>query len=129
MGGQVALGAAAGAPREEEGGTASPDRHPARDDAGPPARTMMPEVDLRAQPQSRCPNVTNKFSVDRNGRFSGRARGTPAQWRKCRTPVRSIVAPAASTTAIASASLREPPGWTNAVTPASRQASIASGNG
>ena len=45
------------------------------------------------------------------------------------SPVRSIVAPAPSTAAIASASRIEPPGWTKAVTPASRQTSTASGNG
>src|SRR4029079_13272557 len=52
-----------------------------------------------------------------------------AQWRKCRTPVRSIVAPAFSAAAMTSASRIEPPGWTNALTPAPRQTSTPSGNG
>ncbi len=52
------------------------------------------------------------------------------QWRKWRRPVTSIVAPASSTTRRStSASRTEPPGWTKAVTPASRHASTASGNG
>ena len=55
--------------------------------------------------------------------------GRLGQWRKWRTPVRSIVAPAASATATTSESFFEPPGWTKAVTPASRHASTASGNG
>ena len=45
------------------------------------------------------------------------------------TPVTSIVPPAASTAATASASRIEPPGWAKAVTPAARHTSIASGNG
>ena len=61
----------------------------------------------------------------------GRARGDRAghQWRKCRVPVMSMVAPAASATATTSSSRTEPPGWANAVTPAARQTSTASANG
>ena len=51
------------------------------------------------------------------------------QWRKWRTPVTSIAAPAFSTTSRTSASRTEPPGWAKAVTPASRQTWTASGNG
>ena len=60
---------------------------------------------------------------------AGRGLGGRAQWRKCRIPVTSIAAPAASTAAITSASRTDPPGWTKADTPAARQTSTASGNG
>jgi hypothetical protein len=65
---------------------------------------------------------------DRAKPFGGRL-PERAQWRKWRTPVTSMVASAASATATTSASRRDPPGWTKAETPASRQTSIASGNG
>jgi hypothetical protein len=51
------------------------------------------------------------------------------QWRKWRTPVSTIVAPASSAAAITSLSRSEPPGWAKAVTPAARQTSTPSGNG
>ncbi len=65
---------------------------------------------------------------DDHARSGGRRRGGH-QWRKWRVPVSSIVPPAASTAATTSASRTDPPGCTNAVTPAARQTSTASGNG
>ena len=59
----------------------------------------------------------------------GRGEAAGAQCRKWRTPVTIIAAPAASATAMTSASRIEPPGWAKAPTPASRQTSTASGNG
>ncbi len=51
------------------------------------------------------------------------------QCRKWRRPVKSMARPSSSQAAITSSSLREPPGWTTATTPALAAAWIPSGNG
>src|SRR5438034_1329335 len=57
------------------------------------------------------------------------SRASSDQWRKCRTPVKTMLAPPSVTAAITSWSRREPPGWINAVTPALSAISGPSGNG
>ena len=59
-------------------------------------------------------------------RVCDRPRGQCRKWRR---PVRTITAPAASTAAITSSSRTLPPGWMNALTPASSSSSTPSANG
>ena len=60
----------------------------------------------------------------------GRAPAAAAhQWRKWRRPVKTIAAPASSQAATTSSSRFEPPGWINAVAPASIAVSGPSGKG
>ena len=51
------------------------------------------------------------------------------QWRKWRSPVKTMAMPCSSAASITSASRIEPPGWTTASTPASAAASSPSRNG
>ena len=71
-----------------------------------------PGVDRRRQGRRRPP--AGREPGDRAAGRRSAFRPAGAQCRKWRTPVRSIVAPAASATAITSASRTEPPGWTKA---------------
>jgi hypothetical protein len=57
------------------------------------------------------------------------AEAPAAQWRKCRSPVRTIARPCSSAAAIDSASRTEPPGWITAAAPALAASSTPSRNG
>ncbi len=51
------------------------------------------------------------------------------QWRKWRSPVKTMARPSSSALAMVSSSFTEPPGWMTTATPASAAASMPSGNG
>ena len=51
------------------------------------------------------------------------------QWRKWRSPVKTMATPSSLALAMFSSSRTEPPGWTITATPASAAASMPSGNG
>ena len=68
----------------------------------------------------------HRGSADRRGGSRGRASG---QWRKCRRPVKTMAAPAASTAALTSSSRFEPPGWTIVRTPSRNASSGRPGRG
>src|SRR5262249_48684193 len=109
-------------------------RRGARDDgAAHPRRRLRP--DLRGRSRQRADTRTADESDVRDRAVGARvlpgcgARRVLAQCLKCRRPVSTIVAPAARTVSVTSASRFDPPGWMTALTPASRASRGPSGNG
>src|SRR5207302_97158 len=68
--------------------------------------------------------------IGEHGVGDGRARHQGcAQWRKCRSLVKTIATPSSFARSMLASSFTEPPGWMMTATPASAAASMPSGNG
>ena len=73
-------------------------------------RSAVPQSCGAVQRRRGRPDFGHRLARPIRPPASRRGRGSPSQWRKCRSPVNTIAAPASSAAAITSASRTDPPG-------------------